>query len=156
MAPLRIRYSKGTANIDVDLDAGTVLDLQQAILKATQILPSQQEGKSRFMFHFNINMLLKLSCSKAGLPTATARPSPRITDLLIRNQAGRPVNNKREERRGVYEYRTCICTSCTTARSHPTTHSPSNCSPGAASACRLWTSNHIDSFGNTGAPGCTR
>jgi hypothetical protein len=47
MAPLRIRYSKGTTNIDVDLDAGTVLDLQQAILKATQILPSQQEGESR-------------------------------------------------------------------------------------------------------------
>ena len=54
MAPLRIRYSKGTTNIDVDLDAGTVLDLQQAILKATQILPSQQEGESRFMFHIHI------------------------------------------------------------------------------------------------------
>ncbi len=51
MAPLRIRYSKGTTNIDVDLDAGTVLDLQQAILKATQILPSQQEGESCFIFY---------------------------------------------------------------------------------------------------------
>ena len=51
MAPLRVRYSKGTTNIDVDLDAGTVLDLQQAILKATQILPSQQEGESRSIFY---------------------------------------------------------------------------------------------------------
>ena len=49
MAPLRIRYSKGTTNIDVDLEAGTVLDLQQAILKATQIPPSQQEGKPCFI-----------------------------------------------------------------------------------------------------------
>lgn len=54
MAPLRIRYSKGTTNIDVDLDAGTVLDLQQAILKATQILPSQQEGESRFINHSEV------------------------------------------------------------------------------------------------------
>ena len=53
MAPLRIRYSKGTTNIDVDLDAGTVLDLQQAILNATQILPSQQEGESCFTFYID-------------------------------------------------------------------------------------------------------
>lgn len=51
MAPLRIRYAKGTTNLDVDLDAGTVLDLQQAILRATQIPPSQQEGESCFMLH---------------------------------------------------------------------------------------------------------
>lgn len=53
MAPLRIRYSKGTTNIDVDLDAGTVLDLQQAILNATQILPSQQEGESCFILYID-------------------------------------------------------------------------------------------------------
>ena len=55
MAPLRIRYSKGSTNIDVDLDAGTVLELQQAILKVTQILPSQQEGESLFMSCIDTN-----------------------------------------------------------------------------------------------------
>lgn len=60
MAPLRIRYSKGTTNIDVDLDAGTVLDLQQAILKATQILPSQQEGESRFINHSDMKYGTKM------------------------------------------------------------------------------------------------
>jgi len=60
MAPLRIRYSKGTTNIDVDLDAGTVLDLQQAILKATQILPSQQEGESRSIFHIDTRYVTEM------------------------------------------------------------------------------------------------
>ena len=62
MAPLRIRYSKGTTNVDVDLDSATVLDLQQAILKATQILPSQQEGEPCFIFHLGTKYGTEMIC----------------------------------------------------------------------------------------------
>lgn len=55
MAPLRIRYSQGVATIDVDLENATVQELQQEIRKATNILPSQQEGTSPSLPYYELN-----------------------------------------------------------------------------------------------------
>ncbi|CCA69782.1 related to OTU1-Yeast OTU Deubiquitinating enzyme 1 [Serendipita indica DSM 11827] len=100
MAPLRIRHPKGVSTIDIDLESGTVLELQQEIRKVTGILPSLQDVKTGFPPR-SITLISELPIASLGLqrgdqliigelkatPTSTApAPQPQPIERTIASQ----------------------------------------------------------------------
>ncbi|GJE90719.1 OTU-domain-containing protein [Phanerochaete sordida] len=66
MAPIRLRHPKGVTTLQVDLDAFTVLDLQQEIFAVTEIPPSQQELKAGYPPHA-LTLIPELPLESLGL-----------------------------------------------------------------------------------------
>ena len=100
MAPLRVRHPKGVAtlNVDINSDASTVQDLQQEILKVSDILPSQQNcacsrlpacselaSNERIIYFVSTSRIFGAVttgvCSEDWLPSSLAHSYTRIASL---------------------------------------------------------------------------
>ncbi|KAG9054707.1 ubiquitin-specific protease otu1 [Serendipita sp. 407] len=111
MAPLRIRHALGTSTIDIDLDNGTVLELQQEIKKVTNILPSLQDVKTGFPPR-SITLISELPIASLGLkrgdqliiselkPTATTTapaPTPASSSNPAPSRSSNPISTGRPQ-----------------------------------------------------------
>lgn len=67
MAPLRLRHPKGVSTLQVDFETSTVLDLQQAILAASDIPPSAQDLKAGYPPRTLTAVIPELPLSSLGL-----------------------------------------------------------------------------------------
>ncbi|KAG8807335.1 ubiquitin-specific protease otu1, partial [Serendipita sp. 399] len=108
MAPLRIRHALGTATIDIDLENGTVLELQQEIRKVTNIIPSLQDVKTGFPPR-SITLVSELPIASLGLkrgdqliiselkPTATTTAPAPLPAASVPSRSSNPSSTAKPQ-----------------------------------------------------------
>ena len=87
MAPLRLRHPKGVSTLQVDFETSTVLDLQQAILAASDIPPSAQDRTHLSPPSFSSNEIVHYAlCANQSKQATRPAPSPQ-SSLSFRSPA---------------------------------------------------------------------
>ena len=125
MAPLRLRHPKGVSTLQVDFETSTVLDLQQAILAASDIPPSAQDRthlsppsfSSNEIVHYVLRAIQSKQATRlapspqsfpsshspaSALPRASSSSSPRNRVLLLRLPTPPPTEQHLQSRLGLH------------------------------------------------------